>query len=263
MSSLAELQDELARKIFAKEPPKGFDQTRQGAYRRLVRNTLDGVIGDFLPRTAARLGKRFDQEVALFYAQRGPRTHYLRDVPVELLDHLEARWRGDPKIPAYLPDLARHELLGFQVAAARADRPREALGDLALDKIAVLDRGVAVVRYRYAVHQLPADVDDRSFPKKRETTLLAYRDTDHDPRYLDLSPSAAAIIEGLLAGKTLEGALRDAAAETKVPFDDAFLVGSAELLADLGDRGVILGAPLLSRAKGQARCRGSASRCPW
>lgn len=244
MSSLADLQDELARKIFAKEPPKGFEATRQGAYRRLVRNTLDAVIADFLPRTAARLGRRFDQDVALFYAQRGPRTHYLRDVPVELVEHLEARWRGDPQVPAYLHDLARHELLGFQVAAARDDRPPPGLGDLALDKIAVLDRGVAVVRYRYAVHQLPADVDDRTFPKKRATTLLAYRDQSHDPRYLDLSPSAAAIIEGLLAGKTLEAALRDAARETSVPFDDAFLVGSAELLADLGDRGVIRGAPV-------------------
>lgn len=244
MSTLAELQDELARKIFAKDPPKGFEGTRQGAYRRLVRNTLGAVIGDFLPRTAARMGKRFDQEVALFYAQRGPRTHYLRDVPVELVDHLAARWQGDPKIPAYLYDLARHELLGFQVAAARADRPREPLGDLALDKIAVLDRGVAVARYRYAVHKLPFDPDDRSFPEKRATTILAYRDADHDPRYLDLSPSAAAIIEGLLAEKPLADALREAAQKTAVPFDDAFLVGSAELLADLGDRGVILGAPL-------------------
>ena len=243
MSSLAELQDELARKIFAKDAPKGFESTRQGAYRRLVRNTLDAVIGDFLPRTAARMGKRFDQEVALFYAQRGPRTHYLRDVPVELVAHLEARWKGDPQIPAYLHDLARHELLGFQVAAARDDRPNEALSDLSLDKIAILARGVAVARYRYAVHQLPFDLDDRSFPEKRATTILAYRDADHHPRYLDLSPSAAAIVEGLIAGEPLEGALREAAKKTRVPFDDAFLVGSAELLGDLGDRGVILGAP--------------------
>lgn len=244
MTSLAELQDELARKILETEPPAGFERTRQGAYRRLVRNTLDAVIADFLPRSAARLGKRFDQEVALFYAQRGPRTHYLRDVPVELVAHLQLRWATDPKIPAYLHDLARHELLGFQVAAARTDRPREALGDLALDKIAVLDQGVAVARYTYAVHKLPFDLEDRSFPEKRATTILAYRDSQHDPRYLDLSPSAAAIVEGLLAGKTLELSLREAAQESDVPFDDAFLVGSAELLADLGDRGVILGAPV-------------------
>lgn len=243
MSSLAELQEELARKILAQTAPKGFVGSRQGAYRILVRNNLDNVIGDFLPRTAARLGARFDQEVARFYAERGPRTHYLRDVPAELVEHVAARWENDRTIPRYLLDLARHELLAFQVAAAKTDRQTTLLGDLALDKIAVLSRGVAVARYRYAVHELPFDRDDRRVPTERATTILAYRDAEHEPRYLDLSPSAAAIVEGLLASKTLETALRDAAAATSVPFDDTFLVGSAELLSDLGDRGVILGAP--------------------
>jgi hypothetical protein len=241
---LRRLQEELTRKILAQTPPAGFEESRAGTYRVLVRGNLDTVVGDFLPRTRARMGARFDQEVAAFYEARGPRTHYLRDVPRELLDHVAARWTSDPSLPRYLYDLARHELLGFEVAAARTDPVPAGLGDLALDKTALLGSGIAVVRYGFAVHLLPFELDDRSLPEERIVTLLAYRDQAHETRYLDLSPSAAAIVEGLLANKTLGAALRDAALETNVPLDDSFLVGSAELLADLGERGVILGAPL-------------------
>jgi hypothetical protein len=240
---LRRLQEDFARKLLAETPPPGFEESRAGTYRVLVRGNLDTVIGDFLPRTRARMGARFDAEVAAFYEERGPRTHYLRDVPRELLDHVQARWTSDPSLPRYLYDLARHELLGFEVAAARTDAVPADLGDLALDKIALLGSGIAVVRYAYPVHLLPFDLDDRTEPEPRVVTLLAYRDQAHDTRYLDLSPSAAAIVEGLLAKKTLGDALREAAAATNVPLDDSFLVGSAELLADLGERGVILGAP--------------------
>ena len=242
--SLKELQDELSSAILAVVPPDGFQDTRAWTYRTLVRNNLDAVVADFLPRTAARLGARFDDEVARFYEQRGPRTHYLRDVPAELVAHVGARWSSDDGIPAYLHDLARHELLSFEIAAAPVDRLPPALGDLSLDEIVVLGSGVTVARYRFAVHELPFGTEDRSVPEERNVTLLAYRDAEHEPRFLDLSPSANAIVEALLAGKPLADALRHAAEATGVPFDDAFLVGAAELLADLGERGVVLGAPL-------------------
>lgn len=242
-NNLRALQEALSRSILAQTAPDGFEDTRAGTYRILVRGNLDTVVGDFLPRTRARMGARFDEEVARFYEERGPRTHYLRDVPRELVDHVRERWTTDPSLPRYLHDLARHELLGFEVAAARTDAVPEGLGDLALDKTVALGSGIAVVRYDFAVHLLPFDHDDRSDPEAKIVTLLAYRDREHETRYLDLSPSAAAIVEGLLANKTLGDALRDAAAATSVPLDDSFLVGSADLLADLGERGVILGAP--------------------
>ena len=97
---------------------------RLAVYRSLVRNGLSGVVLRMLPRTRARMnaacGGRFDQDFARFVDEVGPRTHYLRDVPAELFAWAEPRWRGDPRVPAYLPDLASFELAHFAVAASEA-----------------------------------------------------------------------------------------------------------------------------------------------
>src|SRR3981081_1568353 len=59
-----------------------------GVYRSLVRNGLSSVVQRMLPRTRARMNTacagRFDADLMAFVDQVGPRTHYLRDVPVEL-----------------------------------------------------------------------------------------------------------------------------------------------------------------------------------
>src|SRR5258706_7274054 len=61
---------------------------RLGIYRRLVRNNLAGVVDKMMPRARARLNRAaraFDATLEQFLDERGPRTHYLRDVPREFL----------------------------------------------------------------------------------------------------------------------------------------------------------------------------------
>lgn len=73
--------------------------------------------------------------------------------------------------------------------------------------------------------------------------LLAYRGNEHVVRVLDLSLAAEAILELALGG---EMRLRDAIAQgcdaVGIHADDSVLAGTAELLAELADRGVLLGA---------------------
>ena len=95
---------------------------RLGVYRSLVRNGLSSVVLRMLPRTRARMNAacagRFDVDLAAFVDEVGPRTHYLRDVPAEYLAWAGPRWRADASVPAYLAELATHELTQFAVAAA-------------------------------------------------------------------------------------------------------------------------------------------------
>jgi len=79
-------------------------------------------------------------------------------------------------------------------------------------------------------------------PEARAVTLLVYRDDAHAARFLELSPLAGAIATHLIAGEPLGAALGAACAETGHTLDDAILADTARLLADLGDRGVLLGA---------------------
>jgi hypothetical protein len=217
---------------------------RLGVYRSLVRNGLSSVVLRMLPRTRARLNAavagRFDSDVAVFVDQVGPRTHYLRDVPAELVAWAAPRWRADARVPAYLPDLAVHELAHFTVAASAAAPPARPPGELALDRALTFVDSMRLLRHAWAVHELPADEDVIAPPARRDVHLLAYRDAAHAVRWLELTPLAAAVVELLAAGDALGPAVeRSCAAHAIAPA--AVLPDIARLLADLADRGVLLG----------------------
>lgn len=212
-------------------------------YRELVRETLRGALSAALPRTMARLGPQFDEYFARFLAERGPRTHYLRDVTDELLAFAAPLWRADPRLPPWALDLAEHEAVQIRVAAQAPRRGGEGPGaELALDRPLRWVEAKALEHYRYAVHELSEDPEDRSEPKARDTYLLVYRSPEHELRFLELSELAHAILGRLFGGEALGPALRGACAERGQPLDSTVLEGTAKLLHDLAERGVLVGA---------------------
>lgn len=223
------------------------DAPRLAVYRSLVRNGLSGVVLRMLPRTRARMNAlcdgRFDRDFARFVDEVGPRTHYLRDVPHEFLAWATPAWREEPSVPAYLAELAKHEVTGFAIAAAggEAHDPDDVaqVGQVTLDRAIVFAGSMRLLRYAWAVHELPDDEDARDVPVRRDVHLLAYRDAEHRVRWLELTPLAARIVEKLQSGAALGVAITDACGEFDTsPSSDAV----ANLLADLGYRGVLLGA---------------------
>ncbi len=219
---------------------------RLGLYRRLIRNNLVGVTSQMMPRARARLnaiaGGAFDASFNAFLESVAPRTHYLRDVPGEFLAWALPHWRARSDIPAYAGDLAEHELVEFAIAAAPTPRATGALAEVTLDRPLGFADARRLARYAYAVHELPTALDDRTEPEKRAVSILVYRDTNHRVRFLDLSPLAATILERLFAKDTLAAALGPASAAHGLALDDTLLADIARLLADLGERGILLGA---------------------
>jgi hypothetical protein len=213
-------------------------------YRSLVRNGLSAVVLRMLPRTRARMNAacdgRFDADFARFVDEVGPRTHYLRDVPGELFAWTEPRWRADPNVPAYLPDLAAHELAHFSVASS--DTPEgPPLREVTLDSPLAFSGAMRLMAYAWAVHELPPDEASRQQPARRDVRLLGYRDTSHAVRWLELTPLAATIVGRLASGERLGTAVERSCADRGVA-PGAVLPDIATLLADLGERGVVLGA---------------------
>jgi hypothetical protein len=215
---------------------------RLSLYRRLVRNNLTGVTEKMLKRTQARLNAvadgAFDASFASFLDQVGPRTHYLRDVPGEFLDWVEPRWRARVDLPAWVADLARHELVEFQIAAAQAAPNAARVTEIAPDRPLVFREPVRLMRYAFAVHELPLDVEDRSEPAPRPVAMLVHRDEENTVQSLELTPFAAAITERLLGGAPVLDAVRDAAAQVNA---SSGVLDVATFLADLAERGIILG----------------------
>lgn len=214
-------------------------------YRRLVRHNVVNVVQAMLERTRARfeLAKPglFDATVDAFLSEVGPRTPHLRDVPAELLAFAAPRWKADASLPPWLLEHAELELVEFTIGIApRAGEVGE-LVDVAPDRPLAFAEPNAIVRTTYAVHELPAD-DARAAPVAREVALLVYRDDEHRTRFLELSPLACAILERLRAGSPLASAMVLACEASGTKLDDVVLAGAARLLADLAERGVLLGA---------------------
>jgi hypothetical protein len=231
--SLAQVERSLVETI---RSPEG-----SGIYRKLVRRGLAHMLCFMLPRTAAHLGPRWDRDVARFLDERLPRSHYLRDVAFELFEHAAPGWQGDPSVPPYVIELARHELLAFEVANAPDDPPPSAAAPLTLDRGVAFLSSMRLVRHAHAVHLLVANEGSLDPPAAEPTALCLYRDAEHEIRSLVLTPSAAQILERLRAGAALGEAVSGAAAALGCALDEPFLQGAARLLEDLGERGVVRG----------------------
>ena len=215
---------------------------RLGVYRELVRNTLRGALRIAIPRTIARLGDVFEEYFGRFTEAGRPTTRYLRAVIGEFLDFCEPHWAQDPRVMPYAHELARHEALHIEVGSTEPlEAPRE-LGELGIEARLLFTEASRLVHYTYAVHRLRDDLDDRSDPDPTPVDLFVYRSPAHEVRYLELSPAAAAILRRLLRGETLGASLRESAAELGVALDAPMIRGTAELLADLAERGALLGA---------------------
>lgn len=216
---------------------------RMLVYRQLVHNSLRTPTAELIVRTVARLGvARFRRDFSAFVELRASSSPYIRDVPTEFVEWVTPRWTADPEVPAWVPELARHELLDFEVRNdPRGGEPNTGL-PLALARPLRFDGTARLVAYDHAVHRLPTHKGDRSEPQAEPTRLLVYRDAEHKARYLALTPFADALLRQLLAGQAVQPALLAAAAALGEPLDDEKLGAAAELLADLGERGVCLGA---------------------
>jgi hypothetical protein len=213
-----------------------------GIYRRLLRGNLFEAVEIAIPRVVARLGDVFREYFDRYLAAHGPRSRYLRHVTTELLDFCEPLWPSDPRVPSYMMDLARHENVQIEVASMLA-RPLEAEpGELDLERPLRFIEAVRLMRYDHAVHRLSDSLEDRTQPAAEPTALLVYRNPEHEVRYLELTPLAAAILERLLIGEALGAAITRSCAELGTTPDAAVLEGCSRLLADLAERGALLGA---------------------
>jgi hypothetical protein len=237
----------LARHDIAKEDADAIlaSPRRLGLYRQLVRHNVVNVVDMMLERTRARLDAHvpgaFDRAVDGFLAELGPQTPHMRDVPSEFLAWAAPRWRKDERVPKWLADHAELELVDFTVAVAPRPPPPPPLADVTADRALVFGDPRVIVHLAWAVHEAPVD-DLTAKPEERAVHLLVYRDDKHQTRILDLTPLAAAILEHLFAGRPLAKAMVEACESSGHPLDNSVLAGAARLLADLGERGVLLGA---------------------
>lgn len=218
------------------------DLPRLLIYRKLVRGNLEEALRATMPRALARLGVHFAPDFSEFLRVMPPTSHYLRELTTSYLTFVLPRWRANPSVPEYLGDLARHEALQVEVASLLARPKSHVAAELALDAGVEFIAATRLVHYDWAVQRLPDDEASRVLPEREAVSLLVYRSPEHDVRYLELGPFADALLEALLGEKLdLQRALARAADRVRHPLDAELLTRAARLLAELAERGALLG----------------------
>jgi hypothetical protein len=214
----------------------GEAEGRLGLYRRLIQGNLAAVARRLVPRTAAALdaaaGGGYAAWFARFLAEAGPRTPYLRDVPVELVSWARPLWRATT-LPPFLGDLARYEIDLFELDAAPEGPPPPPLVDAALDRRLVFAAPRKLARFDYAVLELSPELP------RRETCILMHRDAENAVHSSVLASSAALWIEQTLDGVPLGQALARTAEGTAR--SEGEMLEVARVLADLAAKGALLG----------------------
>ncbi len=261
-SLLSDLQRGVSDMILHREPPSAsledvvsplvdgaqralhaIPPARHEVYRKLVRNGISGTIYAFMPRTRARRGARdFDDDIAAWLSEEGPRSPYIRDLPDEFASWISARWRDDESIPEYLVEIGRYELMEMRVKAdPDATRPTATPPPLSLDAILDFHGSVCLGAFSHKVHLLTRSKEDANAPLEGDARLLGYRDESHEVRFLELSPLGYEVVSGLLGGARFGDSVQAGTARAGEALSDESLARVGVVISDMVDRGIILG----------------------
>lgn len=158
-------------------------------YRDLVRGRLAHVAGVALRRTKEAVGDAaFARVVDEWLSCGGPRTRYLRQVPLELAELAIPVWQDTE--PAWVADLARYEIAAWEVRHAPPEPV--SVGDFSFDRRPVLRSALRVLRLEHPVHETPRPEAGYA---AETTRLCVYRDATHEASTRKLNALAADLLE--------------------------------------------------------------------
>lgn len=204
---------------------------RLQVYRRMVRGDLAEPVETICFVTRALLEQAGAWETCLgdFLESRTARSMLYRDLAATFLGWLAATGWGAGRWP-FLLQLVHFEVLHALVAHHPGGPGPPGLhpGPRPEDRL-VLDAPTQLVTYSYQVHLSTVDAP---VPAAGTTHLLAYRDGEGQPRWMELTPATAALVlnaqRAPIGGTLLDLGLDDRAQ-------------ALELLADFQRKGAILG----------------------
>lgn len=210
-------------------------------YRELVRSRIVGALGEALPRTRDAAGAaRFERWIARWLDESPPRTRYVR----ELMPQFVA-WRdglAETDLPPLFDDLLRYEVALHAVGLApdpTADELRAA--PFEMHRPARFHPVLRRLDLRWPVHARHCERE--TAPAPAPCAVLVYRDPRRfHAETLALSPVAARVLDAMREGGEVTAAVQRALSAEDLHASAAFVESFADLLADLMERGVLLGA---------------------
>jgi hypothetical protein len=205
-------------------------QDRLLVYRRLVRADLTEPVESICYVTQALMEQAglWEDCLAAFLTARCAQGAFYRDLAATFLGWLVASGWGQDRWPFLLP-LVHFELLTALVAHHPGGDPDHLHPAPRLGDVLVLAPPTQLVTYPYQVHLATVEAP---VPEPGTTHLLAYRDADGAPHWMELTPATAAL---------LLNAQRLNIGQTALDLDLTDLSEAVELLGRLRTQGAIAG----------------------
>lgn len=214
---------------------------RWSLYRDLVRSRIAGALAEALPRTRDAAGAaRFEGWITRWLDESPPSTRYVRELmPQFVAWHAH---REGSELPACFDDLLRYEVALHAVGLAPDPAPEAVLAaPFEMHRPARFHPVLRRLDLRWPVHARFCEREPDAAPAP--CALLIYRDAQHfRAETLALSPMAARVLDAMRGGCEVTAAVQGALAADDLHAGAAFLESFADLLADLMERGVLLGA---------------------
>jgi hypothetical protein len=221
--------------------PPGVEARRMKIYTELLYNNIESFLLACFPVMRQVLGSRkWAKLVRAFYSTHRSHTPYFRQIPDEFVQFLQNEWTPPEGYPPYLLALAHYEWIELVLSVSNRDVDGAfvAGGDL-LEGVPVLNPVLANLRYDWPVHRIA--------PRRKihpaETHLLVFRDPADQVQFSEINAFTARLLALLEPGtRSGRAALETITAESRHPYPGLILQAGGALLADLRDRGAILGA---------------------
>ncbi len=229
-----------------KPPPAGVSAPRSAVYAALVFKNLNSLLKSCFPVLHGVLAASLWEELVRdFLAHHRAKSPLFSQIPGEFLGFLATRAVATGE-PGFLRELAHYEWLELDVSYD----PRE-LSDCAINATANPFNDVPVLNplarsqaYAYPVHRISPDYQP-AIPPAEPTYLVVFRERADGVAFTQLTPVTArlvAMIESNLEGCSGETLLRQLAHELRHPDPTTLLNFGREILRDLQQRQLLLGA---------------------
>ncbi len=221
------------------KPPAGAALKRMRVYADIVFNNIEASVATCYPVCKQVLGKRaWKKLVRGFFSEHASNTPIFREIPAQFLSYINQQ----PQLPAYLAQLAHYEWVELSVSMFPAivhELGSEA--NLLLD-YPVINPTAVCLSYDYPVHQISPRIKP-SQALAEPIHLLVFRNVLHTVKFVEMNAVTANLIQRLMSKpQTGQGALEQLADEMGFAEYAPIVKFGAQILEDLKQQGVILGA---------------------
>jgi len=221
--------------------PAGVEADRMGIYTGMVYNNIESFLLPCFPILREVLGaQQWTRLVRSFLATHGSLSPFLRQIPDEFIQFLQAERTVAETYSPFLLELAHYEWIELVLSISSCIPDWDAIdseGDLLLYR-PVLNPVLANLTYRWPVHRIGLQGE----VQPSETYLLVFRDQSDDVQFTEINAYTSRLLNLLGSGEySGQAALEIVAAESCHPIRQAVIKGGLDTMHDLQARGALLG----------------------